>query len=86
MRAADFVKLSIDEFAKLSLKKLSLKEKIAFSVLKKKLKREVKKNPDLLVGSYLVANKRMSTLAWIGIIVAVLSLILVIIASNINFN
>ncbi len=86
MRATDFIALSMKEFARLSNKRLSLKEKIAFSVLKKKLKREIKKNPDLTVGGYLAANRSISTLSWIGIIIGVLSLILVIIASRTDFN
>lgn len=84
MKAADFVRLSIEDFAKLSLKKLSLKEKIAFSVLKKKMRRDIKKNPDMTVGSYLATNRKISTWAWIGIISSVLLLILVIIASRID--
>ncbi len=88
MRAADFVKLTIKDFTKLSQKKLTLKEKISFSVLKKNLRRELKKNPNLTVGDYMQAagNKRMSTWAWVGIIASVLLLIFVIIGSSINFN
>jgi hypothetical protein len=83
MRAADFVKLSIKELANLSQKKLSLKEKMAFTVLKKKLRHDIKKNPELTVGSYLAANRTISTLSWIGIIASVLLLILVIFRSSV---
>jgi len=85
MRAADFVKLTIRDFAQLSHKKLTIKEKISFVVLKKQLKRELKKNPDLLVGTFLAQNKKISTGAWIAIIVGVLLLLVIILGSELPF-
>jgi len=84
MRAADFVKLTIKDFALLSHKKLTLKEKISFVVLKKQLKRELKKNPELMVGTYLAENKKISTGAWIAIIVAVGLIVTIIVVSSVN--
>jgi len=86
MKAADFVKLSIKDFATLSQKKLTVKEKIAFTVLKKQLKREIKKNPDVIVGAYLAENKKISTGAWIAIIAGVVLIVCIIVASTIKIN
>lgn len=72
MRAADFVKLTIKDFAQLSHKKLTIKEKISFVVLKKNLKKELKKNPDLVVGAYLAQNKKISAWGWVAIITGIL--------------
>ena len=83
MRAADFVKLSIRDFAQLSHKKLTIKEKISFVVLKKQLKRELKKNPDLVVGAYLAQNKKISTGAWIAIILGVALIVAIIVGNSI---
>ncbi|MFZ9386737.1 MAG: hypothetical protein ACO25B_02550, partial [Chitinophagaceae bacterium] len=85
MKAADFVKLTIRDFAKLSHKKLTIKEKISFVVLKKKLKRELKKNPDLVVGAYLAENKKISTGAWIAIIIGVLLFLLIFLGNELPF-
>ena len=72
MKAADFVKLTVKDFAKLTQKKLTLKDKFAFSVLKRNLKHEVKKNPNLIVNEYLaMGNKKISAGAWIAIILGV---------------
>lgn len=86
MKAVDFIKLSIKDFAQLSQKKLTLKEKIAFTVLKKQLKREIKKNPDVMVGAYLAENKKISTGAWIAIILGVALIITIIVLSTIDLN
>ncbi len=83
MKAVDFIKLKVDDFAKLCQKKLTLKEKISFSVLKKNLKRELKKNPNLTVQEFMMVagQKKMSTGAWIAIILGVALVTLIILGS-----
>lgn len=80
MKAADFIKLTLKDFTKLSQKKLTLKEKIAFSVLKKNLKRELKKNPNLIVSDYLAStsNQKISGWAWVAMVLGVLLIIFLI--------
>jgi len=82
MKAADFIKLKVADFAKICNKKLTLKEKVSFLVLKKNLKRELKKNPDLTVAGYIASGKKgISTMAWIGIIAGVILITLIIIST-----
>lgn len=73
MKAAEFVKLNVRDFAKISGKKITPKERLAFSILKANLKKEIKKNPDLLVADYIASGaKKISTGAWIAIIAGVI--------------
>ena len=73
MKAADFVKLNARDFAKISGKKMTLKERLAFSILKANLKKAIKDNPDLLVADYIASGaKKISTGAWIAIIAGVI--------------
>ncbi|MFM2138352.1 MAG: hypothetical protein RJA57_659 [Bacteroidota bacterium] len=85
-KASAFVKLHLRDFTRLSDHKLSLKEKIGFVILKKQLKRELKKHPDLLVKEYMAQAAKISTGAWIAIILAVALVITIIVVSSIDFN
>jgi len=51
-RAAVFVNLSAREFAAVTGKKLNFFQKVYFKVIQRELKRELKKNPDLLINDY----------------------------------
>jgi hypothetical protein len=57
-------------------KKLTLVQKLAFRVMKIKLKRDLRKNPDLLLNDFYRQNKRMGT-GWI-ILLAVISTLLLL--------
>ena len=52
LKASVFVKLSSKEFASLSGMKLNFLQKIYFKSVQRKLSRELKKNPDLLITQY----------------------------------
>ena len=52
LKAAVFVKLSPKEFSSLSGAKLNFLQKLYFKSVQRKLKRELKKNPDLLITEY----------------------------------
>ena len=88
MKAADFIKLKVADFAKICNKKLNLKEKVSFLVLKKNLKRELKKNPTLTVQEFMIVagQKKISTGVWITIILGVALITLIIIASAGGFG
>jgi hypothetical protein len=72
IRAIEFVKLSAKEFSAFSGKKLSLRERLYFSLLKIKMKHDLKKNPNLTINDYLSKKSRrhLGTFWWILIIVA----------------
>lgn len=52
VRAAVFVKLSAKEFGTLTGKKLNLPQRIYFKIIQRRLKHELKENPDLLITNY----------------------------------
>ncbi len=87
MKASDFVKLSVKDFSKITGKKLNLKEKFAFFVMKKNMKHVMKKNPNLTVRDYLTSNhKKMETGVLIILIVVAVLVIVIIVASSTSFS
>lgn len=52
LRASVFVKLSAKEFGVITGRKLNLPQKIYFKVIQRRLKRELRNNPDLLITDY----------------------------------
>ncbi len=52
LRASVFVKLSAKEFGSITGRKLNLPQRMYFKVIQRKLKRELKNNPDLLITDY----------------------------------
>lgn len=52
LRASVFVKLSAKEFGAITGKKLNFPQRIYFKIIQRKLKHELKKNPDLLITNY----------------------------------
>jgi hypothetical protein len=52
LKTAVFVKLSPKEFSSLTGAKLNFLQKLYFKSVQRKLKRELKKNPDLLITEY----------------------------------
>lgn len=81
LKASEFVKLSINDFSKITGKKMNLKDKISFIVLNKRMKHALKKNPDLTVDEYLASNKKLGTGWWILIGAVAGAAILLIIAA-----
>ncbi len=70
LKASEFVRLSPDEFSRLTGKKLNPIEKVSFRLLKQRMKRDLKKNPALMVSEYFnPAKKKMSTALLIILIV-----------------
>ncbi|MEO8763675.1 MAG: hypothetical protein ABI416_05280 [Ginsengibacter sp.] len=56
-KASAFVKLSAREFAAATGKKLSFFQRIYFKVVQRQMKRDLKKNPDLLITDYFDTEK-----------------------------
>ncbi len=52
LRASVFVELSAKEFEVITGKKLNLTQRIYFKIIQRKLKHELRKNPDLLITNY----------------------------------
>lgn len=57
LRASVFVNLSASEFAAATGKKLNFFQKIYFKVIQRQIKRDLKKNPDLLINDYFDPKK-----------------------------
>lgn len=89
LKAVEFVKLSAKNFSKLCGKKLTLKEKISFQVLKMEMKKEIKKNPNLTVSEFLSHKKKLGT-GWIILICVVGTVLLLglifIISGGLDFD
>jgi hypothetical protein len=56
MQVSEFVKLSAKEYSALTGKKLNFFQKLSFNVTKAKMKRDLKKNPDLKLSNYINAD------------------------------
>jgi hypothetical protein len=56
-KASVFVNLSAGEFAAATGKKLNFFQKIYFKVIQRQIKRDLKKNPDLLINDYFDQKK-----------------------------
>ena len=53
LKASVFVKMSANEFAAATGTKLNFFQKIYFKIIKRQVKRDLKKNPDLLITDYI---------------------------------
>ncbi|MDE3182421.1 MAG: hypothetical protein KGM16_03285 [Bacteroidota bacterium] len=59
-KVSEFVKLSPQEFSKLTGKKLNVFQKLSFQLMKLKMKHDLKRNPDMLITDYKKAPGRGS--------------------------
>ncbi len=57
MRASVFVKMSAKEFSAVTGTKLNFFQKLYFKVIKRQVRRQLKKNPDLLISDYFDPTK-----------------------------
>ena len=76
MKAADLIKISAADFSLMTGKRMNAWQKISFKLMKVILRKELKKNPDLLMKDFYTENKKMAT-GWI-ILLAVLSTLLLL--------
>lgn len=53
VQASEFVKLSAKDYSEITGKKLNFMQKLSFKVTKMKMKRDLKKNPDLKLTDYI---------------------------------
>jgi hypothetical protein len=81
LKVSDFIKFSTKDYSRIVGKKLNLKEKISFKIMKVRMKHQLKKQPNLLVGDYLATEGKISTGWLVAIIVVVLILILLAVAN-----
>lgn len=82
MKVSDFIKLSAKDFSTITAKKLNLKERIAFSLMKKSMKKSLKSHSDQTVKDYLAtADKKDNTTLIIILVVLVVVVAAVVIAS-----
>ncbi len=78
IRVSMIVGLPAKDFSRLSGHKLSPVQKIAFSVMKKKMKKELKKNPELTAGEFYEGIRTLEKIWLITLIGLALLLLLVI--------
>ena len=88
MKVSEFIKMSAKDFKANIGKKLSLRERISFSLMKKDMKKSLKSHPDQTVKDYIATAPKKNNTALIIIIVAVVVIIIVAIiaASSINIG
>ncbi len=79
LRVADFIHVSAKDYSRLTGKKMNLKERIAFSFEKIKMKQAIKKNKNLTMGEYYDSSRKLGTGWLILIIVGGLFLIVVMV-------
>lgn len=77
--ASELFKFTALDYARLTGKKMNNWQRISFGILKIKLKRELKKNPDLQLADFYRDNKKISVGLVIVIVLLALLLLLVIV-------
>ena len=75
IRAAELVKFTAADYAQMTGKKMTIRQKMGFAVLKIKLRKELKKNPDLLLSDFYKDKKKMAT-GWVVLLVVLSALCL----------
>lgn len=70
LRASVFVKLSVKEFQAMTGRRLNLPQKIYFKIIQRRLKHELKRNPDLLITQYYNEQKAKFKLDLLWFVVA----------------
>ena len=76
VKASDILNFTAADFSLMTGKKMNAFQKISFKVMKIKLRKELKKNPDLLLNDFYKPNKKIGV-GWI-ILITVLSTILLL--------
>ena len=72
LQASEFVKLSAKEYTALTGKKLNFLQRLSFSVTKMKMKRDLKKNPNLKITDYIDADSTTFQIDALWLILGVL--------------
>lgn len=80
LKLSEFIKLTPKNYTDISGKKMTVKERIAFSVIKMKMKRAIKKDQNLTVSEFLAAPGKISTGILILLIVGIIAIIILIVA------
>lgn len=76
MKAAELLDISAADFSVITGKKMNTWQKLSFKLMKIKLRKELKKNPDLLLKDLYTVNKTMGA-GWI-LLLAVLGALLIL--------
>lgn len=84
MKISEFIKLSAKDFSMITGKKMGLKEKVSFTILKKDMKKSLKSNPDQTVTEYLATIDKKDKTALIIIGIVVLAILIVVIVNSID--
>lgn len=67
----EFIKLKPREMAAMAGEPLTVKNRIAFGLLKPSMKKAIRKSPNITTGEYFANGKRMKT--WVKVLLIVLS-------------
>lgn len=84
MKTSEFIKITAKDFSLVTGKKLNLKDRIAFSVLKNKMKRSLKSHPDQTVKDYLASADKKDNTTLIIILVILVVVVAAVIISSVN--
>ena len=80
LKLADCINLSPDDFSTFYGKRMNIWDKISFKIMKINMRKELKKNPDLLVSEYYSKNmqKRLGWGWWVLISLVALGILVLI--------
>jgi hypothetical protein len=80
IKASELIKLSEKEFSLITGKKMNLWDRLSFSVLKMRMKHDLKNNPNLTISEYYAkkSSRHLSTWGYVGIVVIGVLLVLTI--------
>jgi hypothetical protein len=85
LKVSEFVKLSSKELETITGKKFGLIDKISFSFTKMKMKKAIRRNPNLTVKEYFASSKKLGT-GWIIVISAIGGILLFMVIIVIIFS
>jgi hypothetical protein len=74
LKLGEIVNMSPHSFSLLTGKKMNLTERIAFRLVKMKMKKTLKKNPEMKAGDFFAAQKKMKT--WLLVVLIILGALL----------
>ncbi len=74
LTASELLKFTASDYTRFTGKKMNSWQRISFGILKIKLKRALKKNPDLLLSDFYKDNKKLS----VGLVIVIVLLALLL--------
>lgn len=84
MKISAFIRLSARDFSQLTGARLTLKDRVSFTMMKWQMKKVAKKNPEMTVSQYLVTEKKKDATVLIIVIAVVVIIAAIVIAKSVG--